>query len=422
MYSLKELKVFLIVSIIWLSGMFFYFTNTPHNHRVYDFDGHLQYTEIISGKHKLPSPYDGWETWQPPFYYFLNSFIFPESLKSDKLLHINSVRGLSVLYGVLTIFVIFWFIRKMTANSFIQFLVLLFIATTPMFVVMFSTYNNDSLATPLSLIVLALGYKLYFQWSRKLAFFLFLAASLGLYSKLTVGGAIATLMVICFWSLKKNKEVQGSQKKIIFILLLAIASLLPWALLHNKPYSGKLFPNNSGGLAINLRIDDRPSIDRFLPTTIFKGFETMWKDPWNHPWPNEATKRYSYWSYIFISSVLSVFQFEVPNIGFAWLFLWVHLLVYIIALKGAFKSDFSKLSFAIIILAHLIDIAYLIKDPFSCTMEYRYICWSWIGWAGLYTNSLLTESNFSRSLLGKLFIVAIIAQFYFMLVVRGTGT
>src|SRR3989338_1172087 len=100
MYNFKELKVFLIVSIIWLSGMFFYFRNTPYNWRVYDFDGHIQYSEILATRHKLPAPYEGWETWQPPAYYFLNSFIFPASLKSsDKLLHINCVRGLSVFYS-----------------------------------------------------------------------------------------------------------------------------------------------------------------------------------------------------------------------------------------------------------------------------------------------------------------------------------
>src|SRR3989338_11163834 len=133
-----------IVIAVWLIIASLYLIHTPLDHRNHDYGHHLFYTEIISKEHSFLKPYDGTETYQPPLYYLVNSFIAPESIKSDKISHSNYVRVLSVVYGSITIFLLFCLLKEAFYNPVFCLFPLLFLITTPKFVFVFSTYNNDS--------------------------------------------------------------------------------------------------------------------------------------------------------------------------------------------------------------------------------------------------------------------------------------
>ena len=95
-------------------------------------------------------------------------------------------------------------------------------------------------------------------------------------------------------------------------------------------------------------------------------------------------------------------------------------MAYLIGLKEIFKSYITKLSIFIILFVHLFQIVTIpiFPDLPHRAMGYRYICWSWIAWAVLYTSALSNKSKLSL-MLNRLLIVGIIIQLYILITVTG---
>src|SRR3989338_386537 len=203
--KLSNRTVIEIVIAVWIIVAVGYLTHTPIDHRAHDISGHLEYTKIVFSELRLPHPYEGWETFQPPLYYLINSLIAPPHNILEGLYHIIYVRYLSVFYGLISILVIAWFLMKIDISPFYRMLVLLFIVTTPKFVFMFSSYNNDSLATMLSILIVGLSYKLFSDQSMRYRLLLLLVATLGPYAKYTALLAILSLLIFCSRNLLKLK-------------------------------------------------------------------------------------------------------------------------------------------------------------------------------------------------------------------------
>ena len=178
----------------------------------------------------MPKPYEGWQTYHPPLYYLINHFLAP-SIITDKEKHVSFVRFLSVLYGAVSIYAIGWLLLQIGIEKYPLFLSLLFIITQPKFVMLFSTYNNDSLLTMFSFIVIALCYKLYFNWSKKWAIVLLLASTAALYTKYSAILFLGVIVIILCKNLiiKKVKPLDIEIKilKVIFASLFIFS--LYWA-------------------------------------------------------------------------------------------------------------------------------------------------------------------------------------------------
>ncbi|MBI3589750.1 MAG: glycosyltransferase family 39 protein [Candidatus Melainabacteria bacterium] len=233
-------SVIRILVTAWFIVAYIYLSHTPIDHRSHDLWGHVEYTKIIVTKHWLPTPREGSHTFHPPLYYLINSFIRPDKLITDINGHVNSFRWLSVLYGAMTIYVIWMFLVDIKVNPLVQLITLLFIATTPAFVFLFSTYNNDSIAMFLSIAAVATSYKLYLRWSLKLALVLTLIATLGIYSKYTSISCIASLILLCLLLILKNilkkESLNKSHVKVSAVLIISMILFIPWAM-RNQHYN-----------------------------------------------------------------------------------------------------------------------------------------------------------------------------------------
>lgn len=430
--KISNRAVFEIVIVAWILIAGYYNLHTSISCRSRDFWGHVQYAEIITKEHRLPTPHEGWETFQSPLYYLIVSYIASPSLSTEMNQEalIAYGRALSVLFGGLSLLIITWFLQQINLQPFLQLLVILFTATTPKFVFVFSTFNNDSLATFLSIATLVLAYRLYHKWSKKTAWALLLVAAGSLYAKLTTIISIGCVGIVCCKNLLNKMRPSNIQLKIIYILALSIVLFSPWLVLHNYKHTGRLIATNFDG-----------SIDRFKTTQLKTLFGVLFRipqlqenppdyshefdEPWIYPtWggtPHPATKRFDTFSYTFIISILDEFHYQAPSVKIIWLILLIHLVVNIISLKYIFESDLSKLSAFSILFAHIVNIATMMPGMLNVpvpNVDFRYIAWTWLPWALLFGNALSEKSRLS-SILNKIFLTGIIFQIYTLVVISG---
>lgn len=437
-------NVIKIALIAWLIIAGIYISHTPHSDRSHDFAGHVEYTEIIYNKHRFPKPLEGWETYHPPLYYLINSFLSPVKLNTEKMemlhkgefrigleRHINLVQYMSVVYGAIALWLIAWFLPKITENTMSQLLTLLFICTTPRYVFVFSTYNNDSLATVLCIGMIVLSYKLYLSWSWKVAIGLLIVTTAGIYTKYTTVFCMIVICLICCRSLLKQKLPDLFQTRIITIFILSIVLFTPWMFFHNHYYTGKLLP-----VMWEDKINKRLNINEIKNTlsTVFKDpllqksnnpeGTREWDDPWAHGYDCPTTKQHDYPAFVFVTSILSEYVFVKPSVKFIWAILWIHLLAYIIGGLEIFKSNLTKLSVWFILLSHtihIVNIARITIPVYGCFMDYRYLSWNWIPWSILYV-SALSNKSYRAWILNKAMIIGIIIQIFILSTIAGTGT
>ena len=410
--------ILIIVLGLWILIVAIYLNNTPLETRSHDWDAHLQYTEIIVNQHHLPKPYEGYHTYHSPLYYLIISAILPPQFRTDPANHHRFARVLSVVFGVLTIVIMAWGIERLTKDKFVELLVLLFITTTPKFVITFSTYNNDSLSTLLCVLVMAICYQLYKNWSWKLAIKLLVVATASIYTKYTSVFCFAVIFLICCKNLLQQKFSGLIQIRIIVILLLSTVLFTPWMVFHNYQYTGKLVPTS-----FDSKINPQFNLGEINNTlsTVFKNplsnqFPHEWDAPWAHPYERPETKQHDYPAFVFVTSVLSEFILQTPNINFIWTILWIHLFAYILGIREIFRSTITKLSAYFILLSHLIHIVNISRvtvPVFGCFMDFRYICWTWAAWAILYASAFSNKSEWSW-ILSRLLVIGIFIHIYIL--------
>ncbi len=415
--------VLLSALLIWFILVLFHIYRTPIDHLSHDFGSHLSYTEVIIREHRLPKPYE--DGGYPPLYYLINSVIAPESLKADKTFHIDWVRKLSALYGAMSILIFYWVLNVDSKTAPRLLLALLYIFTTPKFIFVFSTYNNDSLATLCGIAIVALSYKLYLKWSDLKALLLLVAAVAGLYTKYTIALPILGIMFLCIVQIGKSKRFCKTESKLILILLLSIMAILPWCLLHNYKDTKEFFPRHFelSSLKRIWTIDDNLKVLKVITRIPYvNSYPDEWEDPFAHTswgYVNKSTKSFDYWAYSMVTSILDEYGFSYPGVANFWLLLCLHLLTYLLVLKNVIKSNIQRLSGILILLSHLGAIAtipFYIFSGFIMTpgfFEYRYICWNWIVWGALYIKAL-SESTLLSTMLVRIMFVSVILHLYIL--------
>ena len=427
--NLKIEKFQIIALIIWLLVAVNYLFHTPIGHRNHDFWGHIEYSQIIAKEHRIPTPYEKWQAFQPPLYYLICSVIAPASLlQEDKTIHIRLVQLMSVFFGLITVWIISWFLQKSNNkfSSFSKFITLLFVVLTPKFVFIFSTYNNDSLVTFLIIASIALTYSLYNNWSWEKAFLLFIVSTAAAYTKFSSLTAILAIIIVLCRSLLNLRLPNNNEMKIIITLLVSLVFLCPWLILHNQKLTGKLFPNNAeNGLGEFLTVNDDRSLDKvFFRIPFFQQDLHEWEDPWAYGHTHIENKKHDYLGFSFITSIYGETIFETPSIITVWILVWIHLIFYLAGLKYVFKTNITKLSGMIILMSHFGQAVYIFlsKSPPACTMDFRYIAWSLLGWSVLYKEAISSSISFLSSiLLTRLMLVGIIIQIYFLVTCTGNN-
>lgn len=426
MIKINKYFVLFIVLFIWLTVASVYAYRSVWFHRSSDHWGQLQYAEIIVCENRLPAPREGRVTYNPPLYYFISSLLFPESIKGDRNLHINSVRAMSIIYGAIAIVFMWWLLNLINVNPFAQIISLLFILTTPMFVFEFSTYNNDSLALMLGIATVSVSYALSQKWSIPLAVLLFALSLAGYFTKYTYVWCIIIISTLCLSDFLKFKLPDHSQRKIIFILLLTfIIFFTKWLLPHNYYHTGKLFPFNDEELFVK-KFDFKEILQNASTRLKFPVIQepvTVWKEPFIYPHGGAHSKRGNFWSYGFVSSLMAEWIYTKPHVCFIWSMLFIHLVGNVLGFLQIFKGNIPRLAFALIMLANFLQAAHVLRlrddTGLGFGMAYRYISWAWIGWVVLYAFALSGKSKILNWLLGFVLTGGIINHIYFLMTVEG---
>lgn len=427
-------NVCIVTIIFWVLVSLFYIARTPFDHRTHDFWGHLQYTEYIVRHNKFPSPYELSHSYYPPLYYSIAALINPDVLKFDdvdKLAHINPVRYMSVLYGAITLWIIGIALQEFNLSPFLQLILLLFISTTPKYVFVFATYNNDSLLTMLSVAALVLSYKLYKGWSWKFAIWLLVVATASLYTKYTSIFYLFPVAILCFKNFLLNDISTHRRKKILSILIMSIVLFTPWMYYHNYLSTKKLFPANQDGAKYNLNpslAEISKTLSTVLKIPIVQYTPLEWSEPWSYPTLDQppdiaspATKSYDYLSFVFVTSVIGEFKFTEPGEIFIWVILAIHLLMYLLSIVQVFKSEITKLSGVFIVLSHLMHLINIARGNlpvWGALMDFRYISFTWLAWAILHASVLANEKNWQFKI-SRILILGIIVQVYILMTVEG---
>ena len=299
-----------------------------------DHGGHVQYSQYIRAEKKLPGPYVGWQTYQPPAYYVINQLFAPFSKN-----HILAVRLSSVVYGILFLLAChvvmsFWSIPKSA-----QLFVLLYFLSMPAFLYLFTAYNNDALAMALAAAVSAVALVCYCKPRIILMALLFLLSALGLYTKYSLVLVFAAIGSVLAGGVLLRR-IQFRKALIIIVpLFLACLTLVPYMRFHNFAYTGKYLPSNAdiSGFVPGWDIRHNVGTAKFFSTP--PGITT---GEWTYPYAFDEKFHYSlepimfYWTKkTFLSSVLSTSLFGEFNYSaivpladtWAWISLWVHIVV-----------------------------------------------------------------------------------------------
>ncbi len=397
-----------------------------------DFYPHLQYTQIISLEDRLPSPYEGNETYQPPLYYLINSLVLPHPNELDKSSHILSVKGLSILYGAISIFLIWLMLIKIEVPPIYKLLTLLFVITTPSFLFTFFTYTNDALASLLLIAIVSISYGI--SCSNKLTkkpFLLLLAVSTAaIYTKYNSFWCIAVISLICCRNFLLLKLPSSKDFSIIIVFILSVVLFIPWAYFHNYIHSGKYLPfahYQESNIRRNLDISKRIKFLRSILNTPFsKEVSNKWNSPFVFPAKHDDdNKRGDYLSYSFITSVIAEYEYARPALFVIWTIIWIHLLMCLLGISIIFQNRLSILSVCFIVLSHLVQLLSLSNniEIHSYHMAYRFLIWNVLPWSVLYTTAAsfkIFNSNFIYSrLVLVLMSTGIAFQVYFLMTAVG---
>jgi 4-amino-4-deoxy-L-arabinose transferase-like glycosyltransferase len=384
---LKSPRRVLAVVGFWIAASGLFVLRSPSPAYTHDFRGHLQHTVILFRAHRLAFPREGWETYQPPLYYLINCLLVPTHES-----HVLRVRLMSTLFGGISLLLMSWMLTRRRVAASIQVLVLCFIATTPAFLFLFTTYNNDSLAVPLAMGILITAFEYVSRPERRKLVLLGALTIAGLYTKLSVAFPIVALAVVLGGYVLLGKLAWARVWPVFAVLAVSVLMLAPWLIGHNYRLSGRLIPTSADAYTNDAYHLPHSSLRTVLTPPGWTRGE--WKDPFAHVWEAENHKKNSFLAYLFDTSVFGEYTFEFLPAVLPWGMLLIHAGLWLAAIWRARQSSEGLACLGLIVVGFLCASSLIFRAPFGGFMDFRYIAWVWLPGALIYATCLLRQSFF----------------------------
>jgi hypothetical protein len=215
----------------------------------------------------------------------------------------------------------------------------MYFMSTPAFVHLFTTYNNDSLAMGLSGLIIAVCLQYYFKPKFYVLIILFILAAFGVYTKYNLVLLFFTIGVVLFGAVLFKAIKIKMAFKIVIPLFLGCLTLVPYMRLHNYAYTGKYLADNADKYSFSPYWDIRSQGGRlhfFLKPPATTNGE--WTDPYafDSNFHYELSAKPFYWTKrTFLSSILTTSLFgeynysaKVPSADkWAWITLWIQVIL-----------------------------------------------------------------------------------------------
>ena len=209
----------------------------PHTRSGFDWSGHVEYIKDMASKWRPPLATDGWEMFQPPFYYFCSAIIYrlfggevaePGSLKA--------VQMLGTLSGVANACFAWFVLRKLfSTNRAVQLLGFSVVAFLPMCIYMNPLISNEIFAGSVISLTIYLLIRYGFEANLKLKHIIILGASIGLtlLSKYTGFFIFLTATTILVIRVFMNPEKRRRMAMLLAIFLIVVGVLCGWLYARN---------------------------------------------------------------------------------------------------------------------------------------------------------------------------------------------
>jgi hypothetical protein len=349
-----------------------YFLATPYWVRGHDVDGHIDYARFLTEHFTLPK--DGWEAWQPPLYYFLESLVlrFGELMQwSDGNIHkLMQLTALPV--SLLTWGCAVWILRmafpKREHGRWVILGSALF-AVHPGLIYNAARINNDVLSVFLAFVTVAFLLRWWTRGGIRSYYLAAMATGLHWLTKST-----APLLIPVQLGMLLFAKGMGWKKKLMHgALALALMGMMYGWVPATRAMLGhdrSSFIGNSSGLQSALRLENRvSSYAVFDPAG-------MVDRPYNNPWDDAARRQY-FWEYWYRSGFFGEFDFGAERKLVAQWMLGLSFLLFPLALIGliaGFRLDWRRtLPFALLlVILPLGHAVFRFQFPYGSSQDFRY--------------------------------------------------
>ena len=203
----------------------------------FDWGGHVEYIRYMASEWRTPIATEGWEMFQPPFYYFLSAIIYslfgglaaePGSLKA--------VQIMGALSGVANACFAWLVLRKLfRKNYLIQLLGFSVVAFLPMCFYMNPLISNEIFSGSIISLCIYLLIRYGFQKQVKIqhALILGIAVGLALLSKYTAAFVFLTAAMVLTIRVLVNPSNRKREAMALAIFLIVVFALSGWLYIRN---------------------------------------------------------------------------------------------------------------------------------------------------------------------------------------------
>lgn len=353
-----------------------YMLYTPCTLRVHDLkaisidsDGNAAYILNILEGH-LPET-NGGQFYHPPLYYVLSAIVIfvlkPILNLTNETDLINCARIVSCFFSCTTLYCVQSLCTELKIKKLIP---LSLVAFLPNFYFMGGRVNNDAMAVFFVTMILLYSIRWYKDQSVKNTVILALSFGLGMMSKISVAlFAIPTgflMIYVLVKSIKRHDLIKIFKSLCLFAFVsipLGLAYPVRNMILFNQQFN-YVFDVGDAKFASQYY----PFAQRFLTFPIGKMFNPVY---------NDVRSDYNIWMYLLKGGLFGEFRFHIADaIPAIMLFIFALISIYMIvsAVSSLIEKDNSIIYLvlsAVVIMASYI--AFNIKYPYGCTMDFRYI-------------------------------------------------
>jgi len=203
----------------------------------FDWGGHVEYIKYISSRWRVPIATEGWEMFQPPFYYFLSAIIYKlfggEAAEPGSL---KAVQIMGTLSGIANACFAWLALRKLfEKNRLIQLLGFSVVAFLPMCLYMNPLISNEIFAGSMISLSICLLIRYGFEPQIKIQHALILGISVGLalLSKYTAFFVFLTATTVLTIRVLVNSSRRRCEVKMLAVFLAVVFALSGWLYIRN---------------------------------------------------------------------------------------------------------------------------------------------------------------------------------------------
>jgi len=357
------------VLLLWAAVAIPFTLRTPDESYSHDYQDHVAYTQFIHHEKRLPHPGEGGgEGHQPPLYYLLASQLVVSSAR-----HVRVVRLFSVFLGALTLLLLQASMKTLGVKTMPGLAALAFCATTPHFLFLFSSYNNDALTIFWAIFLWTLFLRYIQDPSSLKAWGLGALTVAGFFSKFSFGVAWATLVAAALYLVMRKQLTARDFKRFIMVQGVAIIPVLGWIYFHNVQTSGQWTVLNAIDVPLQ-RLPNSP-LETILTPPGFTNRE--WVTPYADVFL-PIGKKNSLTAYAWVTSIFGEYNFRHLQDFWVWFILWVHTLWLLTALPQIRRSPLSVTMGIALVGGWLGLAAFVWARPLGTAMDFRYVAWLWL--------------------------------------------